>query len=135
METIPLVPVDSLTITTLVDNTTDLLLLDEGPAKRHPSALAIRRFPRASSRAARRPTCCAPSTDSPASSTIEKAGRTTRILFDAGVTPDGLVENMRRLEHLPAATSTSSCSATATGITPRGWTGSSPSCGARTCRC
>ena len=30
--------------------------------------------------------------------TIEKAGRTTRILFDAGVTPDGLVENMRRME-------------------------------------
>ena len=40
METIPLVPVDSLTITTLVDNVTDLLLLDEGPAKR-PSGLRV----------------------------------------------------------------------------------------------
>ena len=29
---------------------------------------------------------------------MEKAGRATRILFDAGVTPDGLVENMRRLD-------------------------------------
>ena len=97
METIPLVPVDSLTITTLVDNTTDLLLLDQGPAKRHPSAL----FPKVPARfleggqtadllrAEHGFSCLV---------TIEKAGRTTRILFDAGVTPDGLVENMRRLE-------------------------------------
>ena len=31
METIPPQPVDSLTVTTLVDNVTDLLLRDEGP--------------------------------------------------------------------------------------------------------
>jgi 7,8-dihydropterin-6-yl-methyl-4-(beta-D-ribofuranosyl)aminobenzene 5'-phosphate synthase len=30
--------------------------------------------------------------------TIEKAGRSVRVLFDAGLTPDGLVENMRRLD-------------------------------------
>ncbi|HET9738528.1 MAG TPA: MBL fold metallo-hydrolase, partial [Solirubrobacteraceae bacterium] len=30
--------------------------------------------------------------------TVEKAGRVVRVLFDAGLTPDGLVENMRRLE-------------------------------------
>jgi len=100
METIPLVPVDSLTITTLVDNTTDLLLLDEGPAKRHPSA----RYPKVAARflqggltadllrAEHGFSCLV---------TIEKAGRTTRILFDAGVTPDGLVENMRRMEISP----------------------------------
>jgi hypothetical protein len=33
-ETIGLEPVESLTITTLVDNVTDILLLDEGPAIR-----------------------------------------------------------------------------------------------------
>jgi mRNA degradation ribonuclease J1/J2 len=32
---------------------------------------------------------------------MTKADRTTKILFDAGVTPDGLVENMRRLELNP----------------------------------
>src|SRR4051812_37534483 len=32
LETIPVLPVDSLTITTLVDNVTDILLVDEGPA-------------------------------------------------------------------------------------------------------
>jgi hypothetical protein len=37
-ETIGLEPVESLTITTLVDNVTDILLLDEGPAIRAASA-------------------------------------------------------------------------------------------------
>jgi hypothetical protein len=36
LETIGLEPVESLTITTLVDNVTDILLLDEGPAIRAP---------------------------------------------------------------------------------------------------
>jgi len=35
-ETIGLEPVESLTITTLVDNVTDILLLDQGPAIRAP---------------------------------------------------------------------------------------------------
>ena len=36
VEPIPLDPIDALSVTTLVDNTTDLLLADEGPAKRAP---------------------------------------------------------------------------------------------------
>ena len=97
METIPLVPVDSLTITTLVDNTTDLLLLDEGPAKRHPSAL-IPKVPARFLEGGRTADLLRAEHGFSCLVTIEKAGRTTRILFDAGVTPDGLVENMRRLE-------------------------------------
>ena len=110
METIPLVPVDAVTITTLVDNTTDLLLGDQGPAKRPPFSFS--RYPDVPARfleGGETPTRCGPSTGSRALVTVEKAGRTTRILFDAGVTPTGIVENMRRLEHLPCATSTSSC--------------------------
>ena len=34
--------------------------------------------------------------------TVAKGGRETRVLFDAGRTPDGLVENMRRLGLSPA---------------------------------
>ena len=30
--------------------------------------------------------------------TATRAGREHRLLFDTGITPDGLVENMRRLE-------------------------------------
>jgi 7,8-dihydropterin-6-yl-methyl-4-(beta-D-ribofuranosyl)aminobenzene 5'-phosphate synthase len=102
MEPIPLEPVDALTVTTLVDNVADLLLTDEGPAKRVPIARAVE--PRVPAqlleggltgdvlRAEHGFSCLV---------TVEKAGRTTRVLFDAGLTPDGLVENMRRLELSP----------------------------------
>jgi 7,8-dihydropterin-6-yl-methyl-4-(beta-D-ribofuranosyl)aminobenzene 5'-phosphate synthase len=99
METIPLVPVDSLTITTLVDNMTDLLLLDEGPAKRAPFALTT--YPSVPARfleGGRTADLLRAEHGFSCLVTIEKAGRTTRILFDAGVTPDGMVENMRRLD-------------------------------------
>ena len=126
METIPLVPVDSLTITTLVDNMTDLLLLDEGPAKRAPFALSTyptlpARFLEGGQtadllRAEHGFSCLV---------TIEKAGRTTADPVRRG----GHARRARR-EHAPArhlrrATSTSSCSATVTGTTRPGWTGSS----------
>jgi 7,8-dihydropterin-6-yl-methyl-4-(beta-D-ribofuranosyl)aminobenzene 5'-phosphate synthase len=90
METLALEPVDAVTVTTLVDNVTDILLTDEGPATRPPLADAVRRGHEL--RAEHGFSCLV---------TIEKAGRTTRVLFDAGLSPDGLVENMRRLEIAP----------------------------------
>jgi 7,8-dihydropterin-6-yl-methyl-4-(beta-D-ribofuranosyl)aminobenzene 5'-phosphate synthase len=98
MEPIPLVPVDSLTITTLVDNVTDLLLLDHGPAKRASNALSA--YPGVSARfleGGMTPDLLRAEHGFSCLVTMEKDGRATRILFDAGVTPDGLVENMRRL--------------------------------------
>jgi 7,8-dihydropterin-6-yl-methyl-4-(beta-D-ribofuranosyl)aminobenzene 5'-phosphate synthase len=102
METISLEPVDAVSITTLVDNVTDLLLVDEGPAKRHSLAQAVdpsvpARFIDGgltgdALRAEHGFSCLV---------TIEKRGRTTSVLFDAGLTPDGLIENMRRLEISP----------------------------------
>jgi 7,8-dihydropterin-6-yl-methyl-4-(beta-D-ribofuranosyl)aminobenzene 5'-phosphate synthase len=99
MEPIRLEPVDSLTVTTLVDNMTDLLLVDQGPAKRPPMTMAVdpsvpARFIEGGRtgdalRAEHGFSCLV---------TIEKAGRSVRVLFDAGLTPDGLVENMRRLD-------------------------------------
>lgn len=89
MEPIALEPVDALTITTLVDNVTDILLTDEGPAKRAPFALATTGN---ALRAEHGFSCLV---------TITKGARRTRVLFDAGITPDGLVENMRRLELSP----------------------------------
>ena len=99
METIPLVPVDSLTITTLVDNMTDLLLLDQGLAKRPP--LAFSAYPSVAARfleGGMAPDLLRAEHGFSCLVTMEKDGRATRILFDAGVTPDGLVENMRRLD-------------------------------------
>lgn len=89
MEPIALEPVDAVTITTLVDNVTDILLADAGPAKRAPFALATTGN---ALRAEHGFSCLV---------TITKAARSTRVLFDAGVTPDGLIENMRRLELSP----------------------------------
>jgi 7,8-dihydropterin-6-yl-methyl-4-(beta-D-ribofuranosyl)aminobenzene 5'-phosphate synthase len=100
METIPLMPVDALTVTTLVDNVSDALLVDQGPAKRpaltgHPSVPA--RFLEGGRtgdalRAEHGFSCLV---------TASANGRSVRVLFDAGRTPDGLVENMRRLEISP----------------------------------
>jgi 7,8-dihydropterin-6-yl-methyl-4-(beta-D-ribofuranosyl)aminobenzene 5'-phosphate synthase len=66
MEPIALEPVDALTITTLVDNVTDVLLPDAGPAKRAPFALATSGN---TLRAEHGFSCLV---------TITKAGRTTR---------------------------------------------------------
>ena len=92
METITLEPVDAITVTTLVDNVTDSLLADQGPAKR-PSMAASPRMPA--------PLLAGGDTDDAlraehgfsALVTIAKGDRETRVLFDAGRTPDGLVEN------------------------------------------
>jgi 7,8-dihydropterin-6-yl-methyl-4-(beta-D-ribofuranosyl)aminobenzene 5'-phosphate synthase len=89
MEQIALAPVDEVTVTTLVDNVIDILLTDTGPAKRAPFKLATTdRVLRAEHGFS----CLV---------TITKEGRTTRVLFDAGITPDGLIENMRRLDLSP----------------------------------
>lgn len=100
-EAIALEPVDALTVTTLVDNVTDSLLPDQGLVKR-PSMTAA---PRIAARFA-----VGGDTDDAlraehgfsALVTVEKAGRKTPVLFDAGRTPDGLVDNMRRLDLSPA---------------------------------
>src|SRR3954469_23197833 len=89
MEAIAPEPVDALTVTTLVDNVSDILLVDEGPAKRAPFTLATTENVL---RAEHGFSCLV---------AITKGPRTTRVLFDAGITPDGMIENMRRLDLAP----------------------------------
>src|SRR5688572_10772756 len=93
MEPIALEPVDAITVTTLVDNVTDSLLADQGPARR-PSMVDAPRVPA--------PLLAGGDTDDALRAehgfsvlvAIGKGHRRTRVLFDAGRTPDGLVENM-----------------------------------------
>jgi len=98
---IDLAPVDSVSVTPLVDNYIDTLLLDQGPAKR----IGLL------------PTSSTPYTPAPlfeegqvsdvllaehgfsAMLAITSGGRQRRVLFDTGTTPGGLVENMRRMGH------------------------------------
>lgn len=99
MPVIPLQPVDSLHITVIVDNVTDMLVLNQGPAKR--VGLAAGGTPL---RAPARFLETGQTIDAPlaehgfsAQVTVAKDGREHRILFDAGFTPTGVTENMRRL--------------------------------------
>jgi len=102
MPNVPLEPVDSVTVTTLVDNVTDMLLQDQGPAKRPPlGGPTAPRLPAAFLEGSE-------AFDAPRAEhgfsvlvTVAKGGKERRILFDAGLTPDGLVENMRRLDLSP----------------------------------
>lgn len=102
MPEMPLQPVDSVSVTILMDNVSDALMVDAGPAKR------------ASMVGAGRPTLPAPTLDTgttrdsllaehgfSALVTVRRDGREHHILFDAGMTPDGTVENMRRLSVSP----------------------------------
>lgn len=95
-EPVALSPVDELTITVLMDNTTDLLLTDEPPAHR-PSMLG-------------KPSSGASIFTGPgrdvmraehgfsALVTLNTDTTTHRVLFDTGITADGMVDNMGRLD-------------------------------------
>lgn len=100
MEPIALEPIDGLTVTTLVDNVTDSLLADDGPAKR-PSMAAAPRIPARLIAGGESDDALRAEHGFSALVKIEKGGRETCVLFDAGRTPDGLVANMRRLDLPP----------------------------------
>jgi 7,8-dihydropterin-6-yl-methyl-4-(beta-D-ribofuranosyl)aminobenzene 5'-phosphate synthase len=101
MEPIRLEPVDAITITTLVDNVTDSLLADQGPARR-PSILGGPRMPARFTEGGESDDALRGEHGFSALATITKDGRETQVLFDAGRTPDGLVHNMRRLGISPS---------------------------------
>ena len=95
-------PVDSVTITTLVDNYFDLLLTDQGPAKR--LGLPTTETPRVAAAAVEEgQTPDVPLAEHGFSAMIglRWGDREHRVLFDTGMSPDGLVENLRRLGYSP----------------------------------
>jgi 7,8-dihydropterin-6-yl-methyl-4-(beta-D-ribofuranosyl)aminobenzene 5'-phosphate synthase len=104
MAVIDLDPVDRVDVTTLVDNTADMLLGDVGPVRRWGLSSAAGPLP------------VAPSVVSVGGSTLDvlraehgysalvdvyRGGRMHRVLYDAGVSPFGLVENLDRLGIAP----------------------------------
>ena len=99
---VALPPVDSVTITTLVDNYVDMLLMDQGPAKR--LGLPTAETPRVPASVLEEgQTADNPLAEHGFSALIDvhSSGRAHTALFDTGMTPSGLVENMRRLGHSP----------------------------------
>jgi 7,8-dihydropterin-6-yl-methyl-4-(beta-D-ribofuranosyl)aminobenzene 5'-phosphate synthase len=100
LESIALEPVDALTVTVLVDNVTDILLVDEGPARR-PAIGSGPRVPARTLDVREAFDALRAEHGFAALVTVTRGDREHRVLFDTGITPDGLVENMRRLELSP----------------------------------
>lgn len=100
IEPIALEPVDTLAITTLVDNVTDILLVDEGPARR-PKLGSGPRVPASALDSGEAFDALRAEHGFATLVTFTRGVREHRVLFDTGISPDGLVENMRRLEMSP----------------------------------
>jgi 7,8-dihydropterin-6-yl-methyl-4-(beta-D-ribofuranosyl)aminobenzene 5'-phosphate synthase len=99
-QVIELEPVDSVRVTILMDNVTDPLIPDQGPVTRlsWPKALAGG-APRVVTPLAPEgvPDALIAEPGFSALVRLEKNGRERTLLFDTGVSPGGVVENMRRL--------------------------------------
>jgi len=109
-ERIPLRPVRRLHITTLVDNTVDVLAADAGPARRR----LLPAWPRLPAPVHQDDLGVdGPVAEHGFSALVEvelEDGGVHRLLFDTGVSPDGMVENMRRLDLAPDTVEAVVCS-------------------------
>jgi 7,8-dihydropterin-6-yl-methyl-4-(beta-D-ribofuranosyl)aminobenzene 5'-phosphate synthase len=108
--TIPLEPVDSLTVTTLVDNVFDVFMPDQAPARRFSPGATPRTQPSATMVEGRAP-------DQPVAEhglslllTVTRGERSHTLLFDTGVSPNGMIDNMDRLQVDPKAVEAIVCS-------------------------
>jgi 7,8-dihydropterin-6-yl-methyl-4-(beta-D-ribofuranosyl)aminobenzene 5'-phosphate synthase len=106
---IGLEPVDSVVITTLMDNVTDIFMPDQGPARRPGPAGGPQRAA-AVMAGGQVPDALIAEHGFSILVTVTKSGREHRILFDAGTSPDGVVENMRRLSIDPGSIEAIVCS-------------------------
>ena len=109
-ERVALRPVRRLHVTTLVDNSLDVFATDAGPAKRYPLP-SWPRLPAATHQEDR--VFDGPAAEHGFSALVEVEtanGGVHRLLFDTGVSPDGMVNNMRRLGLAPDSVSAVVCS-------------------------
>lgn len=106
---IALEPVDSVEVTTLVDNVTDAFMPDKGPARRPSFGSAP---PRGAAVMTDRevPDALVAEHGFSALVTVTFGGSAHRFLFDTGTSPDGMVHNMRRLQIDPASVEAIVCS-------------------------
>jgi 7,8-dihydropterin-6-yl-methyl-4-(beta-D-ribofuranosyl)aminobenzene 5'-phosphate synthase len=102
---IALDPVDSVEITSLMDNVTDAFMPDQGPARR-PGPLVGQARPSPVMAGGQVPDALLAEHGFSMLVTVRKGAATHRVLFDAGTSPDGVVENMRRLDVDPGSIET-----------------------------
>ena len=96
VDPIALEPVDEVTITTLVDNSYDGLMGDMGPARRAPMA-RTKRVPAPQFLQGETVGGLVAEHGFAALVTTRRGTTSHTLLFDTGVSPNGMVENMRRL--------------------------------------
>lgn len=94
---IPLEPVDSLTITTLVDNVFDAFMPDQGPAQRLVTGSLVGTLPTATMIDRTVPDEVKAEHGLSLLLTVTRGDKSHRLLFDTGVSPDGMIANMDRL--------------------------------------
>jgi 7,8-dihydropterin-6-yl-methyl-4-(beta-D-ribofuranosyl)aminobenzene 5'-phosphate synthase len=107
--TLELEPVDSVTVTTLMDNVTDVFMPDQGPARRAPADIGGRR-PAAVMEGGLAPNALVAEHGFSVLVTVTKNGTRHQILFDTGTSPGGVNENMDRLQIDPAGIEVIVCS-------------------------
>ncbi len=109
-ERITLRPVRRVHVTTLIDNTVDVFAADAGPARRR----VLPDWPRLAAPVHQDDLGVdGPLAEHGFSALVEvelEDGGVHRLLFDTGVSPDGMVENMRRLEVAPDTVEAVVCS-------------------------
>lgn len=95
-EVVPLAPVDELVITVLVENVSDMLIAGSEGIER----ASLPGSPTLENSVFRRPAPDVMIAEHGFSALIEmsQSGSTQHVLFDTGISRDGMVENMRRLE-------------------------------------
>ena len=102
-------PVNSVIVTTLMDNVTDVFMPDQGPARR-PPVVSAHRCAAATMEGGEAPEQLLAEHGFSVLVTVTRHGRQHRILFDAGASPNGVVENMRRLDVDPSGIEVIVCS-------------------------
>ena len=109
LQRIDLEPVDSVEVTTLMDNLTDVFMPDQGPARRiGPGMVPNRSSPVMAEGWV--PDVLIAEHGFSMLLTVRKGGRAHQFLFDTGTSSDGVIENMRRLSLDPGAIEAIVCS-------------------------
>lgn len=109
VQQIELEPVDSVEITTLMDNVTDIFMPDQGPARRPGPVIGPTR-PSTIMVGGLAPDALVAEHGLSMLVTVHKGGSMHRVLYDAGTSPGGVVENMRRLDVDPGSIEAIVCS-------------------------
>ena len=105
-----LAPADSVSVTTVMDNVTDVFMPDQGPAHRRQPDELRGRCPAAIMDGGEAPAVLLAEHGFSVLVTVSRNGSQHHILYDAGTSPDGVVENMRRLDVDPSGIEAIVCS-------------------------